>query len=267
MTGSAPDASFWRSLSRADRPVLLLDYDGTLAPFRIARDEAVPYPGIRQRLDEIRRTTRTRLVIISGRAIDDLLPLLDLHPPPEIWGCHGWERLLADGRRTAIELPAAALAGLAAARCLLGEAGLADHAEDKSMSVALHWRGLPAAEQSRLRRAAEAAWQPLAERYNLQLHRFDGGLELRCPGRDKGSAIDTILSESPTGTLAVFLGDDLTDEDGFRALEGRGVGILVRRESRPTAARYRLRPPEELLDFLQTWRELARPSNEEDCGS
>ncbi|MDT8440653.1 MAG: trehalose-phosphatase [Desulfuromonadales bacterium] len=266
MTALAPDAPFWQSLSRADRPVLLLDYDGTLAPFRVERDQAVPYPGIRRLLDAIRRTTRTRLVIISGRAIDDLLPLLGLQPPPEIWGCHGWERLRADGRRTAVELPATARTGLVAAGHWLSEQGLAGHAEHKPASVALHWRGLDAAGQNRLRRLAEAGWQPLAERYLLQLHRFDGGLELRCPGRDKGSAIATILSESPADALAVFLGDDLTDEDGFRALEEHGAGILVRREPRPTAARYRLCPPEELVAFLQIWRERARPRNGEECG-
>ena len=50
-----------------------------------------------------------------------------------------------------------------------------------------------------------------------------------------------------------YLGDDLTDEDAFRAVATRGLGILVRQELRKTAAVAWLRPPEELLDFLHRW--------------
>jgi trehalose-6-phosphatase len=50
-----------------------------------------------------------------------------------------------------------------------------------------------------------------------------------------------------------FLGDDLTDEDGFLAIRGRGLGILVRKTFRPTAAEVHLHPPRELLEFLDQW--------------
>lgn len=76
---------------------------------------------------------------------------------------------------------------------------------------------------------------------------------MRVPGVDKGSAVETILTEMGRGTAAVYAGDDLTDEDAFRAIKGRGLGILASEEFRSTAADLWLRPPEELLDFLDTW--------------
>ncbi|MCD6525558.1 MAG: hypothetical protein J7K75_01025 [Desulfuromonas sp.] len=104
--------TFWRQLATAKKAILMLDYDGTLAPFRVEREQAVPYPGVRELLTAIQADTETRLVIISGRAIDDLLPLLAFNPPPEIWGCHGWERLDAFGQRLVAQLPVQAALGL-----------------------------------------------------------------------------------------------------------------------------------------------------------
>lgn len=248
---------FWQHLSAARGAVLLLDYDGTLAPFRVARDQAIPYPGVREILTAIRRDTATRLVIISGRAIDDLLPLLGLDPPPEVWGCHGWERLDALGRRIPVALPEPAVAGLREAGRWLDQAGLAGCCETKPASLALHWRGLPETEVESLRLRTISGWQPIAARAGLEVHPFNGGLELRCPGRSKATAVQTILAELEDDWPIAFLGDDLTDEDGFAALADRGLAVLVREAARATHAGLRLKPPEELIDFLSAWREHA----------
>ena len=261
MSLSQISSHFWQQLAKADCPVLLLDYDGTLAPFHVNRDQAVPYPGLRELLGEIHTRTLTRLVIISGRAIDDLLPLLGLYPAPEIWGCHGWERMLANGQRPMVLLPAGAQAGLKEAIAKLGQRDLDRRYEVKPASLAVHWRGLSVEEQNRLRRETETVWGHLADRFGLQVHAFDGGLELRCPGRSKGTAIREIFAEVETGTPLAFLGDDLTDEDGFREVKGRGLGLLVRQENRPTQADVHLRPPEELFAFLEKWRATVRSTS------
>src|SRR5690554_431273 len=91
--GFNPDR-FFSHLHQADRRVLFLDYDGTLAPFRVQRNEAVPYPGVRRALALLQRGEHTRLVIVSGRACADVLLLLGLDDIPEVWGSHGWERRL-----------------------------------------------------------------------------------------------------------------------------------------------------------------------------
>ena len=247
-------ANFWPRLRRAARPLLMLDYDGTLAPFRVARDEAVPYPGVRERLRALQSESTTRLVIISGRTVADLLPLLGLEPHPEIWGCHGWERLLPSGECRLGTLPAPAREALERAADWITGAGLEARSERKPVSLTLHWRGLERGKAEALRRGAVAAWTPLAAAAGLELHGFDGGLELRHPGRDKGSAVREILSETPVASAIAYLGDDWTDEDAFRALAGRGLGVLVRGSRRQSAADLWLRPPDELLEFLDSWR-------------
>jgi Trehalose-phosphatase len=89
--GLDPQAFFSR-LRDAPSRVLLLDYDGTLAPFRVERDLAVPYPELMGPLRDLQEDGRTRMVVVSGRSLDNLRPLLGLTPSPELWGTHGWER-------------------------------------------------------------------------------------------------------------------------------------------------------------------------------
>ncbi len=89
--------SLLHSVAGASQSLLMLDYDGTLAPFRKDRDHAFPYPGISQILQEIVRIGKTRVVIISGRDAQDVIPLLDIDPHPEVWGLHGLQRLEPHG--------------------------------------------------------------------------------------------------------------------------------------------------------------------------
>ena len=248
---------FWQRLSASKQSVLLLDYDGTLAPFCVERDQAKPYDGIREILIAIRNDTATRMIIVSGRGIDDLLPLLGLDPPPEIWGCHGWERLDADGQRTVANLPQPAAAGLREAERWIENEDLASYCEHKPTSLALHWRGLPDYMVEELQSRTSNGWQTIALRSGLELHPFNGGLELRCPDRNKGTAIQAILAELEPDMPIAFLGDDLTDEDGFASLSGKGLSILVHCEPRKTYAELIIKPPDELIDFLNHWYDHA----------
>ena len=84
---------------------------------------------------------------------------------------------------------------------------------------------------------------------------------MRCPGKDKGTALATILEEIEPGTPVAFLGGVLTDEDGFRVIKNIGIGILVNSNLRETEADLQIEPPRELIDFLSTWREKAPKSN------
>jgi len=249
---------FFEHVGRAPRRVLLLDYDGTLAPFRVERNEAVPYPGVRERIDRIMAETDTRLILISGRYTQDLIPLLGFKHVPEIWGSHGWERLLPDGRHDIAQPDRLALQGLAEADTWDEEIiGLGGQVEQKPACLAVHWRGLSLENAERIRVKVLENWALLAQESGLTVHEFDGGLELRVPGRNKGDAVNTILRETGAGAAAAYLGDDLTDEDAFRAIKDRGLGMLVRNELRPTAADVWIKPPEELLAFLEHWTEAA----------
>lgn len=248
-------AEFFEELARAGQRALLLDYDGTLAPFRIERNEAIPYPGVREVLNTVLAAGHTRVVVISGRALQDLEPLLGLEQRPELWGSHGWERLLPDGSYILSELNPRAEQGLVTARRWLEAHGWSEHCETKPVSVALHWRGQAQEMMATMRARTEAYWVELAEQTGLVPHLFDGGIELRPSGRDKGVAVRILLEELPPTAKIAFLGDDMTDEDGFLALRDRGVGILVRMEYRLTAACYWLQPPDALLQFLWRWHD------------
>ena len=251
---SPPDDQFFHRLGRASARVLLSDYDGTLAPFSVERDGATPYSGVREALSNILLTGHTRLVIVTGRMLTGLTGLLGMEPLPEIWATHGWERRTADGCYRLFPVRRTAREGLERAAQAAKDAGLDSRSEVKPASIALHWRGLAVGEVDSMNRWAKAQWGPLAQSHDLELRDFDGGVELFVPGRDKGTAVRTVLAESPPDAVVAYLGDDLTDEDAFLGLPPDGLGVLVRSQFRPTAAGAWIRPPEELLSFLERWR-------------
>lgn len=243
---------FWEELSAAEHAALLLDYDGTLAPFRVKRDQATPYEGIHQRLRAIMKG-RTRVVVISGRSVREVAELWGSEPRPEMWGTHGFERLWTDGRYESSELDEFCREQLERADEALTFEGLDPRLERKPASLVVHWRGLDPEVQREVRGCALRQWAPFVTRTGLKVHEFDGGLELRPRSFDKGRAVRTLLEESPPQTVVAYLGDDLTDEDAFKTVHGRGLAVLVRPEYRTTAADLWLRPPEELMAFLERW--------------
>lgn len=251
---------FFASVRAAVQRVLMLDYDGTLAPFRVRRDEAHPYPGVRERLGALMEQGNTRLVLISGRMAREVAQLAAVEPMPEVWGTHGWERLRSDGHYELAPLPAAAEAGLHQAETAL-ERRWAAHVERKPASVAFHLRGLSLQEGDAVQGYVQHQWERVAQGHGLELHAFDGGLELRVPGHSKGTAVSRLLAESGDAPACAYLGDDRTDEDAFQAIAPHGLGVLVRPELRETAAAWWIRPPEELLDFLDQWIAACRPAS------
>lgn len=245
-------ARFWAGVAGAGQSLLMLDYDGTLSPFVVQRHRAVPYPGVRELLRQIIASDRTRVVVVTGRSAGDLVPLLGLEQPPEIWGSHGGERLMPDGSYQLQTLEESYVIGLQQADTVIEETTLPRHFEIKPLGRAFHWRGLSEEETRRAERVVTEPWRRIAGTSGLELRGFDGGVELRVPGVDKGQAVTRLLEEM--GRIpAAYLGDDLTDEDAFRALGERGLSVMVRSAYRSTAARLWLKPPEELIGFLLRW--------------
>ncbi|HXY15601.1 MAG TPA: trehalose-phosphatase [Terriglobales bacterium] len=244
--------AFFGQLRSASTRVLLLDYDGTLAPFQVERDRAVPYPEVPKLLGRI-NGNGTRVVLVSGRPARELLALCGMDPRPEIWGSHGMERLLRDGSYCSAPLSGEQETGLRKAAESVREQGLEERLEIKTSGVALHWRGLANAEAEEIRRRFRHLWRDLAHQCTLELLNFDGGLEIRVRGADKGTAVTAILRESNPDAAIAYLGDDRTDEDAFRVLQGKGLTVLVREQFRPTLADIQLRPPDELIEFLRQW--------------
>lgn len=248
-------AEFFSKVAQAPKSALLLDYDGTLAPFRIERDKAVPYPGVTSILQEIVSTTRTQIFIVTGRKTDDIVSLLGIYPYPTIWGLHGTQRRNPNGSVEMICVDEDLVQALMEADRWLQTQGLRQTAEYKPGSIAVHWRGHSESEAAAIRKLVLQGWLQIARHRRVELLEFDGGVELRPPEPDKGDAVREILKQLPAGTPVAYLGDDTTDEHAFEALEGHGLRVLVRPEWRETEADIWIKPPDELLDFLDRWRQ------------
>jgi trehalose-phosphatase len=246
-------------LKKARESALLLDYDGTLAPICVDRDKAFPYQGVREVLDVIIDSGNTHVVLISGRYINDLIPLISLKKTPEIWGSHGSEHLLADGTYEGVKLDEETISDLARADKWLKEHGYSGLLEVKPGCRAIHLRGVEKGYADDATKKILDNWAQICKDGQLEVHEFNGGIELRVSGKHKGIAVQTVLKEMGPDTFSVYLGDDLTDEDAFKAIkENGGVGILVKEKPTQTSADVWLKPPDELLYFLNNWERICR---------
>lgn len=257
MTTEAADKleKFFRAVADAPTSLLLLDYDGTLAGFRVDRFQSRPWAGVRELLTRIQRQGRTRIAVLTGRPPQEIAPMLALEQSLEVWGLHGAERLYADGRREMEEASPAIRARLDQLRRQLRRDALGGLFEDKPNAAVMHWRGHSPRKARLIERRTRELFEPLAQQEGLTLLEFEAGLELRV-GRDKGAAVRAIMQEADHGAPVTYLGDDLTDESAFLAVnqaKGPHLSVLVRRQRRKTAADVWLRPPAELRTFLRRW--------------
>lgn len=251
---------FMENLATAPSSILLLDYDGILAPFHVERHLAYPYPGVVPALKSILGTVSARVAIVTGRPAVEIGPLLGPLDRIEIWGSHGLEHLMADGtcRKFPIDPKVSAL--LSRAGTLLTKAGLTRTVETKPGGIAVHWRGLLADECVAVRMHAQSVFAPFADQPGLKQLAFEEGIELRVEHPNKGDVVRSVLDASDDTKQVAFLGDDLTDEDAFRALNRRGLSVLVRPKYRETQADIWIEPLDGLLDFLRQWRDaVSRP--------
>lgn len=248
----AIDAFITRVAAARER-VLMLDYDGTLAPFCLKPRDAKPYPGVGALLTQL-RDAGTRVIIVSGRSLADLQSVAVALPHDEAWGCHGWQRRIGE---SAVTRPAPTLEALdvlhAASLAAAPLTRLGARLECKPTGVAVHWRGLGTTAAATLRTELSLAWQG-GGGDAVEIVDFDGGVEMRARGVNKGSAVRAVLAEAGDNSACAYLGDDITDEDAFAAIEGRGLGVLVRNVPRPTRAQGRVSAPSGLLQFLKMWR-------------
>jgi len=252
-TVSSTLEDFFALVRTADESTLLLDFDGTLAPFRIDPLQVRPWAGVPELLAEIHKLGTTRIVIISGRPAAEVASQLGLSSL-EIWGLHGVERRFPDGRVELDQLLPQEHDTLAGARKAIRSAAFGQRirVEDKWNAVAVHWRGQSPQTSEALLKVALSLLQPFGTAPTMHLLQFDGGVELRA-GRNKGDAVRLLLNEMHIDAPVAYLGDDTTDEDAFRALTGRGLTVLVRSRWRPTSAALWLRPPTQLRGFLSSW--------------
>jgi len=247
------DFSLFTSLRAAATRALMLDYDGTLAPFCEQRMEARPYPGVLASLHSLIDAGHTRVMIVSGRPVSEVVQLLGEPLAVEIWGAHGWERRHENGEMELWAAPADVSGVLGHAVTRITPLLPAGSLEVKRGAVVAHARAVSSEERSRIAANVRTVWAPLAHRDDIELREFDGGFELRAVARTKGTVVRNVQEECGRDSLVAYLGDDLTDEDAFAEMRQSDWPILVRESPRPSNARYWLTPPGELLKFIKSW--------------
>jgi trehalose 6-phosphate phosphatase len=236
---------------RADETALalFLDFDGTLVDIAPRPDDVAVEPGLTEALERLRQRLGGALAIVSGRPI----AVLDRYLAPHRFdsaGLHGVERRIAG--RVSVCRPESHPRFRAAVQDLrqrfASQPGLV--VEDKDSSVALHWRLAPERAEE-VKAAAEAAVAELGAEYRVQWGKAVG--EILPAAAGKGRAIEAFLRSHPyRGRRPIFVGDDLTDEDGFETVHGHG-GISVRVGSGSSVARHRLAAPADLRRCLFAW--------------
>jgi trehalose 6-phosphate phosphatase len=224
------------------RDALFLDFDGTLVELAERPSLVRVAPELPALLACASASVGEALAIVSGRrlaSIDALLAPMRFSGA----GLHGAE-LRSDPRQAAPPLDPAltATAQWLAAR-------IEDHPglwlEDKGAALALHYRepGPQAAAAERLLREAVAG---------LEVEVIAGRLvfEARPRGADKGAALRALMQSPPfAGRRPVYVGDDLTDEDGIAAAQSLG-GFGIKVGHGPSRADARLENPAAVLDWL-----------------
>lgn len=221
-----------------DGASLFMDFDGTLVDLADRPDMVAVDETLRTLVALLHERHAGRIAIVSGRSIAQLDALLGpLTQRIALSGSHGCEHRW-DGI-SAHPVPPPELETAAKRMNAFAKGRPGTLVEEKSFGVALHYRMAPQAEA-----AAQALGAELAAELGLSLQQGKMVVELRPPGGSKGGAVRRLMSRPPmAGTRPIFLGDDVTDEDGFEAvLELGGTGILIG-PPRPTAARYRLPDP------------------------
>jgi trehalose 6-phosphate phosphatase len=236
---------------------VFLDYDGTLTPIVDDPDEARLPARTRATLEALAEVTL--VAVVSGRDLDDVRAKVGIEGIAYA-GSHGFDILHADG--TSEQLATEHLEALDDAEREL-EQRLSDipgaRIERKRFAIAVHDRRVE--DPAHRARIAEVVADVAAERAGL---RPTGGKrihELRPDiDWDKGRAIETLLRElGAEDRVPLYLGDDLTDEDGFRTVTAHGgVAVVVRGEDddRMTGADAALETPEDAERFLEALREL-----------
>jgi trehalose 6-phosphate synthase/phosphatase len=255
----APDFEAWfgDAFFTGHRLALFLDYDGTLTPLCAHPTKAVLSPEMRGVLMACVRRSDTDVAVISGRALSDVVNMVD---EKEITyaGSHGMEISFPDGSSFRHEdLPYFQAKTDALAAALGRTAPPGAWSERKGATLTFHFRQVDAELQAK----AAAKARELVNAAGFQARDAHFAVEAIPPvAWDKGRAVLQILRarygpDWPEHVRAVYVGDDLTDEDAFRILGGLGFTFRVGTTDTPTVAARRL-PDVDTVQRLLEW--LAR---------
>jgi trehalose-phosphatase len=229
---------------------IFLDYDGTLTPIVSHPEKALLSDSMRQALQSL--VMQAPVAILSGRDLDDVRQRVNIGAIVYA-GSHGFDIAGPRGLRQQVAtqfLPELDMVEEELGKQLAEIAGV--RVERKRFSIAAHYRNVNESDVPNVERAVSE----VAARHR-ELRKMDGKKVyelLPDIDWDKGKAVLWLLETlglERAKVRPIYIGDDRTDEDAFRALGRRGIGILVSEQPRSTAARYALKNPAEVERFLR----------------
>jgi trehalose-phosphatase len=240
----------------SNKPAIFLDYDGCLTPIVSRPEDAVLSHSMRESLLKLANTSS--VAIVSGRDREDVYNLVKLKNL-YFAGSHGFDISGPDNMHIEPGGAKNALPALDKADKLLKEKLMhlkGAMVERKKYAIAVHYRNVAGNQQEDVKTITEEVLKLYPQ---LKIGRGKKIIELK-PNLDwhKGKAVLWLLENldlNKPGILPIYIGDDITDEDAFAALQGKGIGILVGEHEEQTAATYRLENVDEVQNFLD---ELSR---------
>ena len=266
----------WHDLAervkKATRILLFLDYDGTLTPIAASPEMAVLSSESREVLEEISHNNMFRLVIVSGRSLDDIKMLIGLENITYA-GNHGLEiecppyycqerspetttfihpiarQFKPDMKRLEQKLK----------ERLVGIDGLL--IENKGLTLSLHYRLAKRTAPTTIEKLLLEAIEDGEIKNKLQVTEGKKVFEVKpLVDWNKGKAVEWLMEIYGTpGDLPIFAGDDVTDEDGFQVLRRiGGISILIGEAAPSSTADYYLDSPEQLYHWLEQLLEERR---------
>ncbi|MDP3836211.1 MAG: trehalose-phosphatase [Hydrogenophaga sp.] len=228
----------------AERSALFLDFDGTLADLAQRPDAVLIPPALVALLHGLHQRLDGALALVTGRAREDLEPMLASPWPWPAAFEHGAVRLSVHGGLTASRPDGLTRAIDAADNLVARHSGLV--LERKQTSMSLHFRLAPALEALCVDTLARA----IADDPGLQLLHGKAVVEVKSNRVSKGLAIEAFMQEAPfAGRMPLFAGDDVTDEAGFDVVQRLG-GVGIKVGDGPSLARHRCPSPEALRAWL-----------------
>ncbi len=260
-------------IQEARQVLLLIDFDGTLAPI-VDRPESAEMPArARILLHELIAGRFFTVGIISGRAIDDLKKKIDVEGMIYA-GNHGFEiegpditfvnPIVSELKPLFRIIKRVLVANLGAIKGIL--------IEDKGITLSIHYRQVSETKTKDVKNLVESAINGVASRGLIKVIPGKKVYEVKpAVNWDKGKAIRLLMKHvgkggRNSGLLPIYLGDDVSDEDAFQTIEkyGRGITVRVGERHSNSIARYFLRSPDEVYSFLIRLRDNAQKASFEE---
>lgn len=237
---------------------LFLDYDGTLTPLVDKPQDADLSLEARELLRRLKDTARCKIAIASGRKLEDIKNRIGIEGIIYV-GNHGLE---IEGPQIKFKSPVSSLytGRLQKIKVDLGakiSSVRGAFIEDKGLSLSLHYRQVAQKDMQSLKKIFDTSVSAYSARDEIRIRRGKMVFEIRPPVNwDKGKAALWLLArqrfmlKDKIGVIPFYLGDDVTDEDAFKALKDKGITVRVG-EGEDSYAKYYVKDTHEVFRLLE----------------